>query len=70
MGSGPNQRVLEGIEWLGHEADHLPLSSDKFKNEGSYACTSTYAFMACPDNFYLHIHQIFILYKYKSIEKD
>ena len=29
------------------EADHLPSSSAKFKNEWSYTATSSYAFMAC-----------------------
>jgi hypothetical protein len=34
-----------GVKWLGHEADHSPLSSAKVKNVCSYTSSPPYVFM-------------------------
>jgi hypothetical protein len=46
----PIQWILEavslGVNWLGHEADHSPLSSAKVKKAWSYTSTPPYVFIA------------------------
>jgi hypothetical protein len=48
-----------GVEWLGHEADHLHPSNAKVKNAGSYM-TATYVIMLClfstRDSFIIFIY--------------
>jgi hypothetical protein len=54
MALGPAQPPIQGVpgalslgvKQLGCEADHLPSSSAKVKNEWSYTSTPPYAFMA------------------------
>jgi len=54
MALGPAQPPIQGVpgalslgvKQLGCEADHLPSSSAKVKNEWSYTSTPQYAFMA------------------------
>jgi hypothetical protein len=45
----PAQRPMEwvpGVNWRGHEANHVPPSHAEFKNAWSYTSTPPYVFMA------------------------
>jgi len=47
-----------GVEWLGHEGDHSPLSSAEVKNTWSYIVTPPHVLMLCLIKHRIHLRGV------------
>jgi hypothetical protein len=67
----PPTVVTRGLYlWLGHEADHAPLSAPEVNNKWSCTWSLQYAFIACTETTLFHVFSLHFLTRGKQANSE